>query len=114
MTISQQLGNYIFPFIINDAKGRLMYVENSQAYWEKYNYDVRGNKTHFETSAGNWRRSEYDDANDEVYRITHVGVVFDKRPAAQTLTRVSMAEKLGISLETFNKLVSQNELTINV
>ena len=51
-TIAQQLNVKQFPFVIKDNKGNILYFENSDGYWCKYEYDEQGNEIYFENSDG--------------------------------------------------------------
>ena len=51
---------FTFPIEIKDADGNETYYENSNGYWEKYEYDANGNRTYYENSEGDWRKYEYD------------------------------------------------------
>ena len=67
MTIAQQLKIKEFPLRIKDLKGKTIYFENSNGYWEKREYDANGNLIYSEDSNGYWCKSEYD-ANGKLIR----------------------------------------------
>ena len=52
MTIAQQLKIKEFPLRIKDLKGKTIYFENSNGYWEKREYDANGNLIYSEDSNG--------------------------------------------------------------
>jgi len=54
-TIAQQLNINEFPFRIKDKRGNLLYAENSDGYWFKYERDENGNERYFENSNGEIR-----------------------------------------------------------
>ena len=51
-TIAQQLNVTDFPFRIKDKQGNVLYFENSEGYWGKYEYDSDGNVIYCEDSDG--------------------------------------------------------------
>jgi hypothetical protein len=51
-TIAQQLNIEEFPFVIKDKNGKVIYTENSNGFWKKYEYDENGHKRYFENSNG--------------------------------------------------------------
>jgi hypothetical protein len=51
-TIAQQLNVKEFPFDIKDSQGKLIYFENSDGIWGKYDYNSNGHVTYFENSTG--------------------------------------------------------------
>ena len=100
-TIAQQLNVKDFPFEIRDKKGRLIYWEDSDGYWRKYEYDSNGNKIYYEytdeywskweydsngnpiyyeNSDGYWRKSEYDSNGNVIYYENSDGEIKDNRP----------------------------------
>ena len=66
-TIAQQLNVKEFPFEIKDKNGNLTYVENSNGYWEKSEYDSNGKEIYYENSNGSWCKREYDSNGNEIY-----------------------------------------------
>lgn len=44
-TIAQQLKITKFPFEIKDEKGNKIYLETSNGYWSKREYDEKGNES---------------------------------------------------------------------
>ncbi len=52
MTIAKQLNIKTFPFEIKDANGKLIYIETSNGYWGKSEYDTNGERIYFEGSSG--------------------------------------------------------------
>ena len=56
-TIGQFL-NWDFETIgrleIRDTNNNLIYFENSDRFWIKYEYDSEGNKIYWEDSSGDW------------------------------------------------------------
>ena len=66
-TIAQQLNVKDFPFEIRDKKGRLIYWEDSDGYWRKYEYDSNGNPIYFEYTDEYWSKWEYDSNGNPIY-----------------------------------------------
>jgi hypothetical protein len=67
MTIAQQLKIKQFPFKINDSKGKEIYYEDSNGYWEKREFDYEGNRIYCEDSNGAWIKREFDSKNNQIY-----------------------------------------------
>lgn len=45
----------------------LIYFEDNDYSWIKYEYDIRGNHIYSEDSNGNWYRYEYNSSNQPIY-----------------------------------------------
>ena len=58
---------FSFPIEINDAKGYETYYEDSDGYWQRWEYDANGNVTYYEDSTGYWHKYEYDSNGNETY-----------------------------------------------
>jgi hypothetical protein len=43
---------FAFPIEIRNEDGNPTYCEDSDDYWERYEYDEKGNRTYYETSTG--------------------------------------------------------------
>ena len=52
MTIAQQLKIKEFPLEIKDSKGKIIYYEDSDGYWHKFEYDSKGDLIYYENSEG--------------------------------------------------------------
>ena len=48
-------------------KGKLIYSEVANGYWEKWEYDANGNQTYFEDELGFWEKWEYDEQRNITY-----------------------------------------------
>lgn len=79
-TIAEQLNVKEFPFRIWDSKKRLIYFEESDKRWAKYEHDSEGNVIYFKNSKGYWSKREYDASNKEIYYENSEGLIIDKRP----------------------------------
>ena len=78
-----------------DSNGNLIYREGSDGYWYKSEYDSFGNLIYYETSNGSWVKYEYDSNNKEIYYETSNGFIRDNRPKIIELTLEQIAEKFG-------------------
>jgi len=77
-TIAQFLKVKAFPFIVNDDKGNIIYYEDSDGYWTKYEYDKKGNEVYYEDSKG---------------------IIIDKRPKPMIeLTLADIAKLKGVDV----------------
>ena len=80
-TIAQQI-NWDFEangtLEIKDKNGFLIYYEDSNGYWGKYNY--KGNKIYYDISDGFWAQYEYDSNGNEIYYKNSNGTIIDNRP----------------------------------
>jgi len=66
-TIAQQLNVKDFPFEIKDKNGNEIYLETSDGFWEKREYDSNGKQTYHENSTGYWEIREYDSDGNLIY-----------------------------------------------
>jgi hypothetical protein len=78
-TFAQFLKVKDFPFEIKDKNGKLIYLETSNGYWFKSEYDDKGNPIRFENSYGYWSKSEYDEQGKEIRFENSIGEIIDKR-----------------------------------
>jgi len=79
-TIAQQLGVKEFPFVVRDKNGNLIYLETSNGYWAKSEYDTNGNQTYYETSNEYWWKREWDTNGNRIYLETSDGTIQDEKP----------------------------------
>ena len=66
--------------VIKDKRGNLVYSEDSNGYWKKYESDSQGNCIYWEDSNGYWTKYEYDSQGNCIYWRDSNGVTKDKRP----------------------------------
>ena len=103
-TIAQQI-NWDFKtngnLEVENKNGKRIYWENSDGYWEKWEYDWQGNEIYFESSdgvwikkewnsqgkriyyessSGFWVKREYDSRGNEIYFEDSKGIIRDNRP----------------------------------
>jgi hypothetical protein len=79
-TIAQFLNIKDFPFKIKDNNDSIIYYEDSDGYWGKYEYDAAGNEIYSETAEGHWFKRAYDDQDNLIYYENSFGHIEDKRP----------------------------------
>jgi hypothetical protein len=63
-----------------DSKGKLIYCDNSNGFWSKYEYDSKGNQIYHENSGGYWERKEHNSEGNEIYFENSNGTIIDNRP----------------------------------
>jgi hypothetical protein len=97
-TIAQQLNIKEFPFEIKDSRGNLVYLEDSDGYWRKWECDSHGNQVYYENSEGYWAKWEYDSDGNQVYYEDSDGLIEDIRPKQVELTLDEIADKFGINV----------------
>ena len=64
---------------VYDTNGKVIYQENSNGYWAKWEYDNQGKIIYYETSNGNWYKYEYDTNGNEIYFEDSDGYIEDNR-----------------------------------
>jgi len=99
MTIAQQLKIKDFPFTINDSNGKLIYYENSNGYWRKYEYDANGNVIYFENSTGHWEKREWNSNGIRIYFETSYGTIVDNRPKTEVQKAIELLTKEGLIVD---------------
>ena len=85
-----------------DSKGNEIYFEDSNGHWEKSEYDSEGNVIYFEDSNGFWRKWEYDSKGNEIYYENSDGEIMDNRPKTEPLVlevTTTKTYKVGDSVE---------------
>lgn len=97
-TIAQQLNVKDFPFVIKNSNGKVVYFENFEGYWYKFEYDSNGNEIYCVDSNGYWERREYDSNGNVIYCENSNGNVLDNRPKQVELTLEEIANKFGINV----------------
>jgi len=60
---------------VYDQNDNLIYFEDSNGFWSKYEYDTNGNEIYFEDSDGDWSKWEYDTNGNEIYREDSDGYI---------------------------------------
>ncbi len=65
---------------IRDKNGKLIYLERSNGYWTKREYDSQGNQIYFEDSDGVWAKREWDSHGYQIYYENSNGRIEDNRP----------------------------------
>ena len=83
MTIAQQIK---WDFKTNgdldilDKNGKIIYFEDLDGYWAKWERNSKGKEIYCENSMGYWRKHEYDSEGNEIYYENSDGLIKDKRP----------------------------------
>jgi hypothetical protein len=67
-------GDYVY-----DTKGNVIYFENSNGSWGKWEYDANGNEIYGENSYGYWYKYEYDNQGNKIYFEDSDGEIEDNR-----------------------------------
>ena len=65
---------------IKDKNGNQIYLEYSDGYWIKWEYDSKGNKIYIEISNVFWVKYEYDSQGNQIYYEDSKGEIIDNRP----------------------------------
>ena len=65
---------------IKDKNGRLIYWENSDGNWSKFEWDSQDNLIYCGDSKGNWGKWEYDSQGNIIYHENTYGGIIDNRP----------------------------------
>lgn len=63
-----------------DFEGKEIYYENSDGYWAKQGHDSEGNLIYYENSDEFWAKYEYDSKGNEIYFENSDGTIKDNRP----------------------------------
>jgi hypothetical protein len=88
--LSKKELNYVFSEIFGksvkkysiglyDENGKLIYFEDSDGDWDKWEYDENGNKIYTENSNGYWVKIEYDENGEIIYKEYSNGSIIDYR-----------------------------------
>ena len=65
---------------IKDKNGNRIYLELSNGYWVKREYDSQGNQIYSENSNGFWEKREWDSQGNQIYFENSHGEIIDNRP----------------------------------
>ncbi len=96
-TIAQQLNIKEFPFKIKDKNGYILYDEDSDGNWYRYEWDENGNELYSENSNGFWYRYEYDKNGNILYQEDSDGLIIDNR--VPTMTKEEAEKKFNIKIK---------------
>jgi len=95
-TIAQQLNIKSFPFEIH-VNGKQVYHENSNGYWNKWEYNSNGNEVYYEDSYGYWQKREYNSNGKKIYCEDSSGYIQDNRPKpVKEYSMDDIAKAMGI------------------
>ena len=78
-TIAQELNITQFPFEIKDGKGNLIYREQENGFWERWERNDYGSTIFYENSDNFWERWEYSSEGKEIYYKNSEGKIHDWR-----------------------------------
>jgi hypothetical protein len=83
MTIAQQI-KWDFKtngdLEIKDKNGNEIYLEDSDGFWIKFEWDSQGEQIYYEDSDRYWTKREYDSQGNQIYFEDSGGYIIDKRP----------------------------------
>lgn len=65
---------------IKNKNDKRIYIEFSDEFWTKYEYDSKNNQIYFEDSKGYWSKYEYDSEGSRIYFENSKGKIIDDRP----------------------------------
>jgi hypothetical protein len=120
MTIAQQLKITEFPFKIKDSKGNVIYWENSDGYWAKWEFDTNFNLIYYENSYeywmkfehdsngkfiycedsdGYWAKQEYDSNGNVSYYENSNGQIIDDHPKTDVQKAIELLTKEGLLVD---------------
>ena len=85
-----------------DSEGNVTYCEDSSKFWSRHEYDSEGNETYYESSNEYWRRYEYDSEG----RVTYY-------ESSHGNTRGVSREVVEMTMEEINKLAGKKVKIIN-
>jgi hypothetical protein len=98
-TIAQFLKVKDFPFFIKDKNNNEIYIEYSDGFWIKREFDQNGKLIYYENSSGYWYKTEYDQDGKLIYYEDSNGTIIDKRPKTEP-TRLSSSDLLAVLRNT--------------
>ena len=88
LVIKDKNGNRIYLELSNgywakyeyDSQGNPIYFKNSNGFWVKNEWDFQGKLIYLEYSGGFWEKREWDSQGKAIYYETSNGIILDKRP----------------------------------
>ena len=96
MTIAQQLKITKFPFVIKNDDGFIIYFENSDEKWCKYEYDDNGREIYYENNGEFWYKKEWDKEGNIIYFENSNGTINgDRTKPVPEYTMEELVDKLG-------------------
>lgn len=67
-------------FRLYNSVGKKIYLERSDGFWYKLDFDKNGNETYYENSNKERHKREFDENNLLIYCENSTGYIKDKRP----------------------------------
>ena len=64
---------------VYNENGKLIYYEDSDGEWEKWEYDINGKLIYYESSNGYWYKEEFDSNGNRIYFEDSNGRIEDNR-----------------------------------
>ena len=65
---------------ILDKNGNQIYLERSDGFWAKREYDSQGRQIYYEGSNATWAKREWDSQGNQIYFENSLGEIIDHRP----------------------------------
>ena len=91
-TIAQQLGVKDFPFEIRNSRGNLIYKEEEDGEWSRWERDGNREIIYYEDSSGYWEKWERDDKGNQIYYENSDGEIKDHRPQPEPTTHITLQD----------------------
>jgi hypothetical protein len=85
-TIAQTLGIKEFPFIVRNDNGNVIYMEQENGFWERWEVDLEGRELYYEDSDGFWEKSEWGSKGRQIFYENSDGEIRDNRPKPDPTT----------------------------
>jgi len=100
-TIAQQLNIKEFPFEIKNSRGNLIYKEEEDGEWSRWERDGNREIIYYEDSSGYWEKWERDDKGNQIYYENSKGEIEDNRPSPEPTTHITLQHCLdrGFTVE---------------
>jgi hypothetical protein len=102
-TIAQTLGIKKFPFDIKDETGNLIYIENEDGFWKRWERNKNFKLIYCENSNDFWAKWKYDEQGHEIYFEDSEGQIrYNRSKEQQSSTKIknmkpTIAQQLGIT-----------------
>ena len=75
-------------FEVYDVKGNVIYLEDSNGYWSKSEYNEKDYQIYFEESNGSWSKWEYDEKGYVIYHENRNDKIIDRRVKELTIEEI--------------------------
>ncbi|MFA5749589.1 MAG: hypothetical protein WC927_05860 [Bacilli bacterium] len=93
---------YATSFEVYNEKDNVIYFEDSNGYWSKWEYDEKDHRICYEDSNSYWEKSEYDEKGNMIYYENSNGKIIDERVKELTIEEIEklLGYKIKIKGET--------------